>query len=296
MEKKNLGTFLAALRREKGWTQKELAELLHVSDKTVSRWERDESVPDLFLVPDIAQLYGITSDELIRGERSKSKEGGYDGGTEKLSDDPTYRNKLWMRYVFGFLIDSGRMGVILLSLLSFESLDVRDHSIQYPLHGIGMLVSAYVIVHQLSYMRKLMEEWLRIVHTDISWRKFCRKIVFRAEGLIAAGVCVVGGVVGQNIAGVMGNAMSGMNGAGQPMGQPGVMPPPIPVVAYHVAVNGQATGPYNLQILQQMIAAGQLVAETLVWKSGMAQWVKAGETDDLKGLFAPPVPPIPPTE
>ena len=45
-----------------------------------------------------------------------------------------------------------------------------------------------------------------------------------------------------------------------------------------------------------MIAAGQLVAETLVWKSGMAQWVKAGETDDLKGLFAPPVPPIPPTE
>ena len=106
----------------------------------------------------------------------------------------------------------------------------------------------------------------------------------------------VGGVVGQNIAGVMGNAMSGMNGAGQPMGQPGVTPPPIPVVAYHVAVNGQATGPYNLQILQQMIAAGQLMAETLVWKSGMAQWVKAGETDDLKDLFAPPVPPIPPTE
>lgn len=106
----------------------------------------------------------------------------------------------------------------------------------------------------------------------------------------------VGGVVGQNIAGVMGNAMSGMNGAGQPMVQPGVMPPPIPVVAYHVAVNGQATGPYNLQILQQMIAAGQLVAETLVWKSGMAQWVKAGETDDLKGLFAPPVPPISPME
>ena len=71
MEKKNMGAFLTALRREKGWTQKELAELLHVSDKTVSRWERDESVPDLFLVPDIAQLYGITSDELIRGERKK---------------------------------------------------------------------------------------------------------------------------------------------------------------------------------------------------------------------------------
>lgn len=97
----------------------------------------------------------------------------------------------------------------------------------------------------------------------------------------------VGGVVGQNIAGVMGNAMSGMNQAGQP----GMTPPPIPVVAYHVAVNGQATGPYNLQVIQQMIAAGQVTADSLVWKTGMASWLKAGETDDLKGLFAPPVPP-----
>ena len=98
----------------------------------------------------------------------------------------------------------------------------------------------------------------------------------------------VGGVVGQNIAGVMGNAMSGMNQAGQP----GMTPPPIPVVAYHVAVNGQATGPYNLQVLQQMIMSGQVTADSLVWKTGMANWIKAGEADDLNGLFAPPVPPV----
>lgn len=98
----------------------------------------------------------------------------------------------------------------------------------------------------------------------------------------------VGGVVGQNIAGVMGSAMSGMNQASQS----GMTPPPIPVVAYHVAVNGQATGPYNLQVLQQMIADGQLTANSLVWKTGMDTWIKAGETDDLKSLFAPPVPPV----
>lgn len=100
----------------------------------------------------------------------------------------------------------------------------------------------------------------------------------------------VGGVVGQNIAGVMGNAMSGMNQAGHP----GMTPPPIPVVAYHVAVNGQATGPYNLQALQQMVSGGQLTANSLVWKNGMAEWAKAGTVDELKGLFAimPPVPPV----
>jgi membrane protease subunit (stomatin/prohibitin family) len=100
----------------------------------------------------------------------------------------------------------------------------------------------------------------------------------------------VGGVVGQNIAGVMGSAMSGMNQAGQYA----MTPPPVPVVAYHVVVNGQATGPYNLQILQQMITGGQLTIDSLVWKNGMAEWAKAGTVDELKGLFAgmPPVPPV----
>lgn len=111
---------------------------------------------------------------------------------------------------------------------------------------------------------------------------------FNPAAMIAS--MAVGGVVGQNIAGVMGNAMSGMNQAGHL----GMTPPPIPVVAYHVAVNGQATGPYNLQALQQMVAGGQLTADSLVWKNGMAEWAKAGTVDELKGLFAvmPPVPPV----
>lgn len=98
----------------------------------------------------------------------------------------------------------------------------------------------------------------------------------------------VGGAVGQNIAGIMNNSMAGANQAAPS----GATPPPIPIVAYHIAVNGKATGPYNLQVLQQMIATGQLTADSLVWKTGMATWIKAGETDDLKGLFAPPVPPV----
>lgn len=69
MEKKSIGGFIAALRRASGLTQKQLAERLGVSDKSVSRWERDESAPDLALIPIIAELFGVTSDELLRGER-----------------------------------------------------------------------------------------------------------------------------------------------------------------------------------------------------------------------------------
>lgn len=95
----------------------------------------------------------------------------------------------------------------------------------------------------------------------------------------------VGGAVGQNIAGSMNNIMSGMN---QPM--TGVTPPPVPVVAYHVAVNGQPTGPYDMGTLTQMINAGQITGDSLVWKAGMESWVKAEILDDFKGMFIPPIP------
>lgn len=74
MEKKTLGSFLAALRKANGLTQKQLAEKLCVSDKAVSRWERDECAPDLTLIPVIAEIFGITTDELLRGERKASEE------------------------------------------------------------------------------------------------------------------------------------------------------------------------------------------------------------------------------
>ena len=70
MERKTMGSFLAALRRASGMTQKELAERLNVSDKSVSRWERDEGAPDLSLIPVIAEVFGVTCDELLRGERA----------------------------------------------------------------------------------------------------------------------------------------------------------------------------------------------------------------------------------
>lgn len=70
MEKKSIGTFIAALRKASGLTQKQLAEKLNVSDKAVSRWERDESAPDLTLVPVLAEIFDVTTDELLRGERS----------------------------------------------------------------------------------------------------------------------------------------------------------------------------------------------------------------------------------
>lgn len=74
MERKTIGGFIAALRKANGMTQKDLADRLNVSDKTVSRWERDEGTPDLSLIPVIAEIFGVTCDELLRGERRSPEE------------------------------------------------------------------------------------------------------------------------------------------------------------------------------------------------------------------------------
>lgn len=67
MEK--FGSFLMTLRREKNLTQKELGDRLFVSDKTVSKWERGQSIPNVSLLIPIADLLGVTVTELLKGER-----------------------------------------------------------------------------------------------------------------------------------------------------------------------------------------------------------------------------------
>lgn len=98
----------------------------------------------------------------------------------------------------------------------------------------------------------------------------------------------LGGAVGQNIAGAMNNMMDGITV--QTGG--GVTPPPVPSTTYHVAVDGKATGPFAMSVLSQMAADGRLTKDSLVWKAGMKQWVKAGSIDELKGMFVE-IPPIP---
>ena len=70
----SIGEFLFILRKSKGMTQQEVADRLGVSNKTVSSWETGASCPDISLLPAIAELYGVTCDELLRGERISSSE------------------------------------------------------------------------------------------------------------------------------------------------------------------------------------------------------------------------------
>lgn len=121
MEQKTIGSFIAVLRKASGLTQRELAEKLNVSDKAVSRWERDESAPDLSLIPVIADIFGITSDELLRGQRAADGSGTVRNPAKSERQIQNILSRSLTRYTIYSLISStvaitGLLAVMILNL------------------------------------------------------------------------------------------------------------------------------------------------------------------------------------
>ncbi len=76
-QRQTFGAMVASLRKEQGMTQLELAEKMGVTDKAVSKWERDLSFPDVSSLPRLAEIFGISVDELMQGrERTEEQESG----------------------------------------------------------------------------------------------------------------------------------------------------------------------------------------------------------------------------
>ncbi len=73
MDKRVVSTFLKGLRKEKGITQEQLAERMGVSSRTVSRWETGSNMPDLDVLIELADYYGVEIKEILDGERKDEK-------------------------------------------------------------------------------------------------------------------------------------------------------------------------------------------------------------------------------
>lgn len=74
MSNKTTGEIISSIRREKGLTQKDLAEKLNVTDKAVSKWERDIALPDINTLPKLAEILNITIEELIAAKPQKTND------------------------------------------------------------------------------------------------------------------------------------------------------------------------------------------------------------------------------
>ena len=121
--KKTLGALIAQTRKEKGMTQLELAEKLGVTDKAVSKWERELSCPDIQSLPTLAEALGLSLEELMQGK-----------------NEPTHQEEAPIALVNTILRAVAlSMGVAVVAL---SVLDVLDGKAAISLLGVGLVCLA----------------------------------------------------------------------------------------------------------------------------------------------------------
>lgn len=107
-----LGERLLALRKASGMTQEQLAEKVFVTRQAVSKWERGESVPDLELLVALAEMYGVSLDELVLGTRADEPEpAGLEAEREEFLK--TRKKRVFLKAVSTFVLAVGVWGLIL---------------------------------------------------------------------------------------------------------------------------------------------------------------------------------------
>jgi transcriptional regulator with XRE-family HTH domain len=74
MKSQTLGMMISNLRKQKGMTQLDLAEKMNVTDKAVSKWERDISCPDINSIPKLAEIFNVSVDELMQCKNKETKD------------------------------------------------------------------------------------------------------------------------------------------------------------------------------------------------------------------------------
>ena len=195
-----MGALMSALRKSKGMTQQDVADRLGVSNKAVSKWECDDGYPDISILPAIAELYGVTVDELLRGEiRNEEKTVSPEKGIKQIE---------FMLRNAQFKFKNISVIALVLSVLSpIFALIVQDIVNSITINGrvialIGaVLISAAAIIIELYASNRLMftlrgeeaqkcGESLNACYLTVR-KHFLFVIVFSAIGIaLGVGICL----------------------------------------------------------------------------------------------------------
>lgn len=107
MDQKKIGEFICRLRKEKGLTQASLAELLGISNRTISKWENGDGMPDIAMLPDLANALDVSVDELLSAEKKEIAE----LKVTEIESKATVNNSFQITYIIALFL--GAFGAIL---------------------------------------------------------------------------------------------------------------------------------------------------------------------------------------
>ncbi len=146
MDQIRIGAFLKELRKEKDITQEQLAEELGVSGRTISRWETGSNMPDISLLVGIADFFGVSVSEIIRGERkSETMKEEVKEVAENMSDYAKAEKESLIKSIRNMSI-IGLVALIIYMLLDGTGIYDRNNLLRY----------AYGISESLIYVTVLM--------------------------------------------------------------------------------------------------------------------------------------------
>ena len=146
MNAKTTGVYLATKRREKNWTQQQLAEKLGVSSKTISKWERGLCLPDYSMIEALCQQLSITVSELLAGQDEKeARHVELENLLERVSQLEKQRSLL-------SLVVMVLMGMIMMQLSHGIGGSVVQDFMSGALLGMGAgicVVGIFLVVYQI---------------------------------------------------------------------------------------------------------------------------------------------------
>ena len=157
MDNQKFGMFITTLRKEKGWTQRDLAEHLNVTDKAVSKWERGLGFPDIKTIEPLADALNVSILEIMRSERIQEEQVSTNSATEALAsviDVVTYQRKIERRN-------------IIISLIAGSSLIMTMFLID-TMEGMGVLMICLPVMFVVTGMLLLI----------ISWKRYKQKLTY----------------------------------------------------------------------------------------------------------------------
>ena len=136
MDAGKTGAYLAALRRARGMTQQEAAEQLGVSNKTVSKWENGAGLPDITVLPALAELYGVTADDILAGDTLRARPAEAEG--------PVRRRLLLLRLRTRFdICFAGALALAVLAAFQVAYVSLAAWPVSVGLLWIGYVLAAH---------------------------------------------------------------------------------------------------------------------------------------------------------
>lgn len=144
MDQKKVGLFLKELRKEKNITQEALAEKLNVSNRTISRWETGNNMPDISLLVELSKVYHVSIPEIVDGERKSEKMNQETRDTVvKMAEYSKNEVKIERKKVISFLLMIFGAFIIISAFAIFPN-DSSWGSIYSIIGGIILVIGFYL--------------------------------------------------------------------------------------------------------------------------------------------------------